>query len=109
MRLIPIAAVAALATVALLPARGQSQPPFVFNKADLKLLKECEALDEQFEKRALVYHDAALERHLTGLTAPLLPTAPLEHVEWKFRILRDPMPNAFGLPNGSVYIDTGLL
>ena len=44
---------AALATVALLPAHGQSQPPFIFTKVDLKLLEECEALDRQFEKRAL--------------------------------------------------------
>ena len=33
----------------------------------------------------------------------------LENVEWKFRALRDPVPNAFALPNGSIYINTGLL
>jgi len=55
--------------------------PFIFNKADLKLLEEWEALHQQFEKRALVYHDGALEKYLTGLATPLLPTAPLEHVQ----------------------------
>jgi hypothetical protein len=84
------------------------QPPFIFNKADLKLLEEWKALDQQFEKRARVYHDGALEKYLTGLATPLLPTAPLEHVQWKFRILRDPSASAFSLPNGSIYIDTGL-
>jgi len=109
MRAILAAAVAALATAALVPAQGQSQPPFTFNKVDLKLLEECEALDQQFEKRALVYHDAALEKYLTGLATLLLPAASLEHVQWKLHILRDPTVNAFGLPNGSIYIDTGLL
>jgi predicted Zn-dependent protease len=30
-------------------------------------------------------------------------------VIWKFRALRDPVPNAFALPNGSVYVNTGLI
>jgi predicted Zn-dependent protease len=33
----------------------------------------------------------------------------VENVEWKFRALRDPVPNAFALPNGSIYMNTGLL
>jgi predicted Zn-dependent protease len=28
---------------------------------------------------------------------------------WKFNALRDSSPNAFALPNGSIYINTGLL
>ena len=95
MRLILGAAVAVFATAALLLAQGQSQPTFVFGKADLKLLEECEALDRQFEKRALVCHDAALEKHLTDIATPMLPAAPLEHVQWKFRVLRNPMVAAF--------------
>lgn len=109
MRVISAAVVATLATAALLHAQGRPQPPFTFNKVDLKLLEECNALDRQFEKRALVHHDPALEKYLAGLTTPLLPTAPLEHVQWKSWILRDPTVNAFGLPNGSIYISTGLL
>lgn len=109
MRVICCAAAIALAAAALLPAQGQSQPPFTFTKADLTLLDECSALDQQFEKRALIYHDAALEEHLAKLAAPLLPGAPLKNVQWKIRILRDPAANAFGFPNGSIYISTGLL
>jgi predicted Zn-dependent protease len=109
MRLALAVAVAGLATVALLPAQGRSQLPFAFNKVDLKLLEECEALDRQFDKRALIYRDAGLDKYLTDLATPLLPSAPLEHVQWKFRILRDPAVNAFGLPNGSIYVDSGLL
>jgi predicted Zn-dependent protease len=28
---------------------------------------------------------------------------------WRFRAFRDPVPNAFALPNGSIYVSTGLL
>src|SRR5260370_27103826 len=110
MRRILATAVALVSAAAVTPAvRGQSKTQFTFTKVDFKLLEESEALDRQFEKRALVYHDAALEKHLTDLAAPLLPGTPLEHVQWKFRILRDPMVNAFSLPNGSVYVFSGLL
>ena len=34
---------------------------------------------------------------------------PPERVEFKFRVLRDPMINAFALPNGSIYVNSGLM
>ncbi len=106
MRLFPAAAITALAA-ACLPAQGQ--PPFVFKQSDLKVLEECESLDRRFETRAIVYHDRAISAHIADLASPLLPAQPLEHVEWKFHILRDPMAIAFALPNGSIYVNTGLL
>src|SRR4030095_15835671 len=33
----------------------------------------------------------------------------IKKVKWNFRALRDPQPNAFALPNGSIYVTTGLL
>ena len=107
--MIPAVAVAALAAVLPLHAQEKSVFSFTFTKVDLKLLEECDALDRKFESSGLVYHDAGLEKHLADLAAPLLPRAPVDHVKWQFHILRDPMANAFALPNGSVYIDTGLL
>lgn len=83
---------------------------FVFGKADLELLKEVDLLDQRYERDAMVYHDEALNAYVTRIGMSMLPagTAP-EHVKWAFRIIRDPMPNAFALPNGSIYVTTGLL
>jgi predicted Zn-dependent protease len=67
------------------------------------------AADRQLETRGLVANDAALEQHLAALAAPLLPATPLENVTWRFHVLRDPMVNAFALPNGSIYVNSGLL
>ena len=112
MRLLRAAAIIALATAAFLPAQKkppQNKPPFVFNKSDLKVLEECAALDRRFETRALVFHDAAIEEHFADLTSRLRPAQPLEHVAWNLHILRNPTASAFALPNGSIYLDTGLL
>src|SRR5580692_8864643 len=103
-----VAAVAVLTTVTSAPAQRQTAL-FVFGKIDVKLLSQCETLDRPIEERALVYHDDVLEGRLANLAAPLLPPDKLEHVNWRFRILRDPAVNAFGLPNGSIYLNMGLL
>ena len=82
---------------------------FVFGKVDLDLLSEINLLDERFEKEGAVYHDAGLDAYLSHVGTAVVADQKLENVAWKFRALRDPVPNAFALPNGSIYINTGLL
>jgi tetratricopeptide (TPR) repeat protein len=105
--------IAVIAIVSIPPLLAQAQkktkPPFVFKEAEIKLFDECEAIDKQFKRRGLVYHDAAVEKRLADIAAPLLPGAPMERVAWRFRILRDPMVNAFAFPNGSVYVNSGMI
>ena len=82
---------------------------FVFGKVDEDLLSEIKLLDERFEKEGAVYHETALDAYFTRVGTAVVADKKLENVEWKFRALRDPVPNAFALPNGSIYINTGLL
>jgi predicted Zn-dependent protease len=83
---------------------------FTFTKVDLELLEQADLADAKYEKEGLVYHDQKLNEYVTRIGLSMLPagSAP-ERVKWSFRILRDPMPNAFALPNGSIYVHTGLL
>ncbi len=86
-----------------------SDEKFVFSKVDQELLSEIKLLDERFEKEGVVYHEPSLDAYLTRVGMAVVADKQLENVEWKFRALRDPVPNAFALPNGSIYINTGLL
>jgi predicted Zn-dependent protease len=90
-----------------------TSPPkeeFKFGKADLDLLEQVNLLDTRFEREGLVFLDEATNAYLQRIGESLLPRdRNLEHVIWKFRALRDPVPNAFALPNGSVYVNTGLI
>jgi predicted Zn-dependent protease len=87
-----------------------SKEEFKFNRADLDLLDQVNLVDRRFEREALVYGDEATNAYLQRVGESLLPRdLNLEHVLWKFRALRDPVPNAFALPNGSVYVNTGLI
>jgi predicted Zn-dependent protease len=94
------------------PATTQDQvsnEKFAFGKVDNDLLSEVKLLDERFEKEGAVYHEPKLDAYLTRVGTAIVADKKLENVEWKFRALRDPVPNAFALPNGSIYINTGLL
>jgi len=83
--------------------------PFTFGKDDLKLLDDSAAIDRQLEQRGLVYHDDRLEKYLSDLVKPILPAVTPDRVEWRFRILREPFIGTMALPNGSVYVNSGLL
>lgn len=84
---------------------------FKFGKVDLELLEQVDLLDRRFEREGLVLADDATSAYLNRVGQSLLVPRGLtmEHVTWKFRALRDSQPNAFALPNGSVYVSTGLL
>ncbi|MEK6337427.1 MAG: M48 family metalloprotease [Acidobacteriota bacterium] len=93
---------------------GPSQPAaneeFKFGNVDLELLEQVNLLDRRFDREGLVLEDEATNAYLKRVGEVLLPRGlKLEHVSWRFRVLRDSAPNALALPNGSIYVTTGLL
>jgi predicted Zn-dependent protease len=83
---------------------------FKFGKVDLEMLEQSDLLDQRFERDGLVLSDAAANAFLSRIGQSLIPKGlVLERVTWRFRALRDPQPNAFALPNGSIYVTTGLM
>jgi Zn-dependent protease with chaperone function len=98
----------------LRPLKAQDQNAsaanFKFTKVDSALLDEVNEQNRQLEKKGLVFHEPGVESYVEQVGKKLLvDQAPLENVEFHFRVLRDPMVNAFAFPNGSVYVTTGLL
>lgn len=73
------------------------------------LLDQCRTLEHQLERRALIYRDAVLEEHVSAVSRGLLPEVAPSFVRWRVLILRDPLVNSFSLPNGTIYLTTGLL
>jgi predicted Zn-dependent protease len=83
---------------------------FKFGEVDLEVLEQANLLDARFERDGLVLVDESANSFLRRVGRSLIPRdLELERVAWKFRALRDPQPNAFALPNGSIYVTTGLL
>lgn len=83
---------------------------FKFGEVDLEVLEQADLLDRRFERDGLVFADESTNAYLHRIGRSLIPQGlTLEKVSWKFRALRDPQPNAFALPNGSIYVTTGLI
>ncbi len=83
---------------------------FKFGEVDIEILEQADLLDARFERDGLVLLDEATNAYLRRIGQSLIPRdLKLERVTWKFRALRDPQPNAFALPNGSIYVTTGLI
>jgi len=83
---------------------------FKFSDVDRQVLDQSNAIDAQYVKKGLLLQDPDLQAYLDSVGKRVLGNRPIpEQVQFKFRVLRDPMVQAFALPNGSVYVTTGLL
>jgi predicted Zn-dependent protease len=100
-------------TAVCLPAQlsvaGETPETFKFTKIDLELLERSNQTDREFERKGLVYTDEEAAAYIENIGLKMVPETTPENVKWRFRILRDPELNAFALPNGSVYVHSGLL
>ena len=110
-----LASIAPVAIAQKKTAPVEATPPpvreeFKFGKVDLEMLEQVNLLDRRFERDGMVLEDEATNAYLFRIGQALIPKGlTLENVSWKFHALRDPQPNAFALPNGSIYVSTGLL
>ena len=88
---------------------GRAVPTFKFTKVDLDLLRQSDEFDKYVEEQGWVYSDKETDAYLQNLGLSLVPFETPENVKWSFRVLRDIEVNALSLPNGSVYVNSGLL
>ena len=83
---------------------------FHFTDVDSQALQDSKAIDQQYLKKGLVMQDPQIQSYLDSIGKRIVGNRPIpDQVEFKFMVLRDPMVQAFALPNGSVYVTTGLL
>jgi len=93
------------------PPIGAGGQPFKPEADERALWAKAEKEEETLLKKAKVYDDPMLENYLAQVGDRLTP----DEVRnaggpgFKFAVLRDPTLNAFALPNGHIYVHTGLL
>jgi hypothetical protein len=71
-----------------------------------RLWHTAEELDRQMENADYLYPDTELQAYVQGVMQKLYPEYP---GVIRVRVVDSPSLNAFALPNGSIYINTGML
>jgi len=90
---------------------GYQGKPFRPEADERQLWSDAEKEEEKLAKLGKTYDDPLLEDYLASVAAKLVPEeaqqagAPAPRIA----VFRDPTLNAFAMPNGKVYIHTGLL
>jgi predicted Zn-dependent protease len=103
-------AVAAGCATARVPPMG-AQRPFVPEADERRLWEQAEQEEAKLQRSGKIYDDPLLEEYLGRIGDRLLPEAVKEAggPGVRFTVFRDPTLNAFAMPNGAVYVHTGLL
>jgi len=73
------------------------------------LWHQAEQAETRFEAGGAVYADAQLEAYLDEVAHRIEPAPIFASIPFRIRVVRNPYLNAFTLPNGRVYVHTGML
>lgn len=90
---------------------GAGGQPFTPEPDELALWAQADREERQLQAKPGSYNDPLLDEYLARLGARLMPDGAREAggPVLRFSVLRDPTLNAFALPNGRIYIHSGLL
>ncbi|MBI4636676.1 MAG: tetratricopeptide repeat protein [Candidatus Rokubacteria bacterium] len=93
------------------PPMGAGGQPFRPEADERQLWAKAEKEEEALLKKAKTYDDPLLEDYLGKIGDRLLPDSvrAAGGPGFKVGVLRDPTLNAFAMPNGRIYVHTGLL
>jgi len=90
---------------------GAGGHPFKPEADERQLWAQAEKEEEKLLKRVKVYDDPLLEEYLARVGDRLLPAEvkAAGGPGFRFGVMSDPTLNAFAMPNGRIYVHTGLL
>ena len=83
--------------------------PVPLKDQEQRLIEESRELNGYFERQSLLYNDPRVVELVAGVGRSLAPPPTDAYIQYRFFVLRDPSPNAFALPNGDIYLHTGML
>lgn len=76
---------------------------------DYHLVESSEELHGQLQRRGMLYGEPELDAWLQSIGDRLAPEPTDFYQRYRFYVVRDPSPNAFALPDGRIYVHTGMI
>jgi len=88
------------------PATGKQQINFISEAQEVAMGREA---DVEIVASMGLYPDEELQAYVQRVGATLAKESERPHLPWTFRVLDDPLINAFALPGGYVYVTRGIM
>jgi predicted Zn-dependent protease len=101
-----LASLCGCATTSLPPVTDKE---FVFEEDEKRIWNRSEEEEQAIAKSGILYQDRELEAYLNGIARKLQPPEAYERIPFRILVVQNPYCNAFALPNGYVYVHTGIL
>jgi predicted Zn-dependent protease len=101
-----LASLCGCATTSLPPVTDKD---FVFEEDEKRIWNRSEEEEQAIAKSGILYQDRELEAYLNGIARKLQPPEAYERIPFRILVVQNPYCNAFALPNGYVYVHTGIL
>ncbi|HSK78985.1 MAG TPA: M48 family metalloprotease [Thermoanaerobaculia bacterium] len=88
------------------PATGKRQIALISEQQEVAMGREA---DQQVGQQLGLYPDDELQRYVNQLGQKLAAASERPDLPWTFRVVDDPVVNAFAFPGGYIYVTRGLL
>lgn len=88
------------------PATGQRQFMLISEAQEIQMGEES---DPAVVAQMGLYPDSSLQQYVRGLGDSMAAISERPHLPWTFRVIDDPLVNAFALPGGFIYVTRGIL
>jgi predicted Zn-dependent protease len=88
------------------PATGKQQIMLVSEQQEISLGQQE---DQKVVQAMGLYEDPALQQYVEDLGQELAKVSERPNLPWSFKVVDDPVVNAFALPGGYIYITRGIL
>ena len=106
-RLVLAAAVASLAAACSVnPATGERQLTLISESQEIQMGREA---DQEISAQLGLYPDESAQAYVSALGKELAAKSERPDLPWSFKVVDDPIVNAFALPGGFIYITRGIM
>jgi predicted Zn-dependent protease len=101
-----LATLLVLASCSSNPATGKRQLALISEGQEIAMGREA---DQQIQQQLGLYPDQELQAYVNRVGQKLAAASERPKLPWTFRVVDDPVVNAFALPGGFIYVTRGLM
>jgi predicted Zn-dependent protease len=88
------------------PATGRPQLALISEQQEVQLGRDY---DQQIQQELGIYPDPRLQEYVSRIGQKIAAGSERPDLPWTFRVIDDPVVNAFAIPGGHIYVTRGLM